>query len=317
VLRRVLPWAVAAAVTGLCCAPAEPVPEPTERGKLCQIPFELCANRVLLPVRIGDSRELKLVLDTGMWFDGVIVYNPDLADSIALENPVEVRVPGAGSGEPSTGLMSESMSFLIGSLPCIGQRVVLLDSRTMAGMTCDGVVGWSLFGHYTVELDYDSMLVRLYEPGAVPADTGWRLVRLAFKDNPIPWVTATVNTRGDEAVDVATYIDFASGDAVELMTKPGAKFELPTGLEKSYLGTGLSGHIFGHKGRVAWFELAGFRFSDVAATFSSEEVRSKQDGADAIIGNGLLCRFNAVFDYSDTSQARLWIRPNRHYDDPF
>lgn len=299
------------------CAPREPQPEPEGRTAFCEVPFELCANRVLLPVRIGDSRELKLVLDTGMWFDGVIVYNPDLVDSIALEDPVEVRVPGAGSGEPSTGRMSESMSFLIGSLPCIGQRVVVLDSRTMAGMTCDGVVGGSLFGHYTVELDYDSMVVRLYEPGAAPADTGWRLVRLAFKDNPIPWVTATVNTRGDEAVDVAIYIDFASGDAVELMTRPGAKFELPGGLEESYLGTGLSGHIFGHKGRVAWFELAGFRFSDVAATFSPEEVRSKQDGADAIIGNGLLCRFNAVFDYSDTSQARLWLRPNRHYDDPF
>jgi hypothetical protein len=317
VLNRLLPWAVAAAVTGLCCAPAEPVAEPTERVRFCQIPFELRANRVLLPVRIGDSRELKLVLDTGMWFDGVIVYNPDLADSIALENPVEVRVPGAGSGEPSTGFMSETMSFLIGNLPCIGQRVVLLNSRTMAGMSCDGVVGWSLFGHYAVELDYDSMVIRLYEPGAVPADTGWQPVELAFKDNSIPWVTATLNTRGDDAVEVSTYIDFASGDAVELMVKPGAKFELPDALEESYLGTGLSGHIFGYKGRVAWFELAGFRFTDVAATFAPEEARSKQDGADAIIGNGLLCRFNAVFDYSDTSRARLWLRPNKLYGDPF
>lgn len=299
------------------CAPKEPMPAPAECVLLCEVPFELRANRVLLPVRVGDSRELKLVLDTGMWFDGVIVYNPDLADSIALVNPVEVRVPGAGSGEPSTGRMSESMSFFIGNLPCIGQRVVLLTSRTMAGMSCDGVVGWSLFGHYTVELDYDSMVIRLYEPGAVPADTGWRRVDLTFKDNQIPWVDAVVNTRGDEAVEVAAYIDFASGDAVELMVKPGARFSLPDSLEEGYLGTGLSGDIHGHRGRVEWFELAGFRFVQVTTSFAPDGARSKQRDADAIIGNGLLCRFNTVFDYSDTSRARLWLRPNRRFRDPF
>ena len=51
--------------------------------------------------------------------------------------------------------------------------------------------------------------------------------------------------------------------------------------------------------------------------FAPTLVRSKQDGADAVIGNGLLCRFNVVFDYADTSQARLWLKPNDAFDDPF
>ncbi|UCG42645.1 MAG: hypothetical protein JSU73_12415 [candidate division WOR-3 bacterium] len=294
-----------------------PCETPAGRADVVELPFRLGRNKVILPVSVEGSRPLDLILDTGMAFDGVLVYNPRLRDSIELTSPMVVQVPGAGDGPPSAALMTDSGSFSCGEWKAENQRVIVLTDPTMLGMPTDGVVGYSLLGHYAVELDYDSMVIRLHEPGWAPADSGWTLVELSFKDNLIPWVDATLNTRGDKAVDVAAYIDFASSDAVEMMVRPGAGFRLPDGLEQAHLGTGLSGDIHGHKGRIAWFELAGFRFNDVAATFAPGEVRSKQKDADAIIGNGLLCRFNVVFDYSDTSQARLWLRPNKLYRDPF
>jgi hypothetical protein len=36
-------------------------------------------------------------------------------------------------------------------------------------------------------------------------------------------------------------------------------------------------------------------------------VRSKQQGADAVVGNGLLSRFDVVFDYA---HQKLHLRPN-------
>lgn len=298
------------------CRPAQPITESSATAVL-ELPFRLRANQTLLPIRVNGSRPLNLILDTGMAFDGVLVYDPSLRDSIELVDQVAVQVPGAGSGPPSVALMSDSGRFSCGGWTRKEQRVIVLQDPTMRGLPSDGVIGWSLFGHYAVELDYDSLVLRLHQPGWQPSDSAWVPVELWFKDNLIPWTTARVNTRGDRAVEVDLYIDFASGDAVELMVKPGAKFELPDSLEEAYLGTGLSGDIHGHRGQVAWIELAGFRFEQVEASLAPEEVRSKQKDADAAIGSGLLSQFNLVFDYSDTSRARLWLRPNARFGDPF
>jgi len=300
------------------CGPVNPR-SATPAGRACvvELPFRLERNKVILPVSVEDSRPLDLILDTGMAFDGVVVFNPRLRDSIELTSPMVVQVPGAGDGPPSAALMTDSGSFSCGDWSVEDQRVIVLTDPTMLGMPSDGVIGFSLLGHYAVELDYDSSVLRLHQPGYVPSDTGWRRVGLWFKDNMIPWTDARVSTRGDTVVDVALYIDFASGEAVELMTKPGMKFELPDGLEESHLGTGLSGDIHGHTGRIAWFELGGCRFEDVAAVVAPDEVRSKQEGADVVIGNGLLKRFDVVFDYADASRAVMWLKPNAHFDDPF
>jgi hypothetical protein len=44
------------------------------------------------------------------------------------------------------------------------------------------------------------------------------------------------------------------------------------------------------------------------------EVRSKQEGADAVIGNNVLRRFDLVYDYA---HAKVHLRPNRSYAEPF
>ncbi len=299
------------------CGPAGSPAAGTAEPGVLEVPFEFSRNRVIVPVSVGGSRPLRLILDTGMAFDGAQVYNPDLADSIELPDAIEVKVPGAGSGEPASGLMTENGSFGSGGWQVDSQRVIVLQDDAMAGLPSDGVVGYSLLGHHALELDFERSVMRLHEPGYAPADPGWVRVELDFRTNLIPWFEGVVNTRGDSAVAVVGYIDFASGDALELIVGPGTRFRLPGGLEQAYLGTGLSGDIHGQKGTVAWFELAGFRFEDVATSFAPEEARSKQGGAEAIIGCGLLSRFDIVFDYADTSRAALWLRPNSRFSDRF
>jgi hypothetical protein len=67
-------------------------------------------------------------------------------------------------------------------------------------------------------------------------------------------------------------------------------------------------------GRVASFTVGSYTLSDVPAAFPHAATRSKQEGADGIIGNQLLRRFNLVFDYdADT----IWIAPNEAFDHAF
>ncbi len=277
------------------------------------IPFDLNRNRIILPVRVGDSPELKIVLDTGMAFEGLLLYDKELTNVIALENAIEVKVPGAGAGLPSTAVMADSVSFHAGQVEFRNQRIIILQDDRMKGMPSDGVTGYSLFGRYTVEVDDDRRMIVLHHPGQFQPRRDVKWVPMTFKDNLIPWVEAAVNIKGERDIPLFLYIDLASGEALELLIKEGMKFELPVDLKATYLGTGLSGDIHGYEGRVASFQFGPFRLRNVKTAFAPGEVRSKQEDADGIIGNDILRRFNVVFDYQG---GRLYLQPNSSFYEP-
>lgn len=297
----------------MSCKPNACTSTPTSAKKL-EIPFKLVRNIIILPVRVNNSREFKVILDTGMHFEGLLLYNKDLKDSITLQNVIEVLVPGAGGDSASTAVMADSMSFFMGTLEFTNQRIIILQNDIMQGFSSEGVTGYSIFGRYIVEVDYDRMIITLHESKKVEVDSSWEWLPLTFKTNNIPWIEAIVNIKGDEDVPVSLYIDLASSDALELLTKENMKFRLPEKLENSYLGTGLSGDIHGQKGRISSLKLGSFYLNDVITAFAPAEIRSKQEDADGIVGNGALRRFNVIFDYKG---ARLYIKPNAHFNESF
>ena len=92
------------------------------------------------------------------------------------------------------------------------------------------------------------------------------------------------------------------------------KVPLPDKLEDAYLGRGLSGDIYGQKGKIHSLKLGSFYLEDVETGFAPAEIRSKQKNADGILGNNALRRFNVIFDYE---RARLYIKPNKYFSEPF
>ncbi|UCF71156.1 MAG: hypothetical protein JSW49_02440 [candidate division WOR-3 bacterium] len=291
----------------------EACPLSSVKDKKIQIPFEIAHNVIILPVRAGNSQTLNIILDTGMHFEGLLLYNIDPEDSVVLKNPVDVQVPGAGADGPAQAAMADSMSFYVGKLECKNQKIILLKGDVMRGMASQGVTGYSLFGKYCVEVDYDRMLITLHEP-SVEADSSWEWLPVTFKANNIPWIEGIVNITGAEEIPLSLYIDLASGDALELLTKDDMKFDLPENLEAAYLGTGLSGDIHGHTGKIASLRLGSFYLKNVTTAFAPAEIRSKQDNADGIVGSNALRRFNIIFDYK---RGRLYLKPNTHFNKPF
>ena len=296
----------------ISCKPNAPENPQREDAKI-EIPFELVRNVILLPVTIGDSREFKIILDTGMPFEGLLLYSKELKDSIALDNTIEVLVPGAGSDSGTTAIMADSMSFHVGQQEFTNQRLIILQTDRMKGFASEGVTGYSLFGNYAVEVDYNRLIITLHKPD-VKVDSSWEWLPLTFKEHKIPWIEATVNINGEEEVLISCYIDLASGDALELLIKENMKFSLPEGLEDAYLGTGLSGDIYGQQGKIHSLKLGSFHLEDVETAFAPAEIRSKLDDADGVIGNNSLRRFNVIFDYEG---ARLYIKPNEYFSEPF
>jgi len=294
--------------------PKAPLVQEQEGDQLPTIPFTLSRNRVIVPVTVNSPRVLNLVLDTGMGFDGILIFRGDLKDSLGLERTFEAKVPGAGGGKPSTAIVADSMTIRTGQLEHTNQRIIVLQRTPIRSRTTDGVIGYSLLGHYALEIDYDEMLLILHQPENFRPDSSWEGIPLTFNRNQLPFLKTSVVIKDEDPIPLNVYIDFAAGEAVELLEREGMKFALPDETEESYLGTGLSGDIHGRVGRIAKLFLGPYELNDVVAAFAPAEIRSKQEGADGILGSDALRRFNIVFDYA---HKRLWIKPNSHFHEPF
>jgi len=274
------------------------------------IPINTQRNRTVLPVKVGDTRTLRILLDTGMSFNGLIIYNNLLADSITLNNPMEIKLSGAGDGEPSTALMDTSSNFSIGDYEFHNQKLLILTNNIYEGYPTDGVLGYSIFGQYAVKIDYDNNCITLHDYNTLDIDSSWASIPIFFKNNTIPWINVSVAIEDEEPVNISTYIDLGAGENIVLLERHNMKFMLPKKLEDYHLGTGLSGDIHGRIGIISKLVIGPFELKRIKAAFVSADVRSKQKNAEGIIGNNSLKYFNLIFDYNN---KKLYLKPNSHY----
>ncbi len=279
------------------------------------IPITVERNRTIIPVQITNSGTLKLVLDSGMPMDGILLYDSGLKDSISGLTFRETKIPGAGAGPPSKGYFADSANFNIGKIKFTNQRIIILDNEKFKGFPSDGVIGYSILGHYATEINYDKNLITLHEFNELQLDDSWNEIPIYFKNNKqIPWVNVSMSTYDEQPVQLSVYIDYASGEAIELLERPDQKFIIPEKTSRVYLGRGLSGDIYGSEGRISRLIIGPHVFNNVKAVFTPANVRSKQKNADGIIANNVLRRFNLVFDYRD---KKLYLKPNSFYEQPF
>lgn len=272
------------------------------------VPFRLVRNKVLVPVRVNGSRPLALILDSGMGMEGVILFRPRLRDSLGAARFHEAVMAGAGGGAPSRSFFADSLPLDIGPVRLSNQRVVVLADSAMALGRADGVIGSSLLGRFAVELDYGRRTMTLHDRAGFRPAPGWTVVPIALGERNLPFleISAVVVPRGP-ALSLLAYVDCASSETIEFLTGPGAKVAAPEGAAEVVLGRGLSGDITGRRATIPRLAIGGHELRDVRAAFTPAAVRSRVEGADAVLANGVLCRFDVIFDYA---RQRLLLRPN-------
>jgi hypothetical protein len=274
------------------------------------IPLVTNGPRDLVTIRVGGVVIPDILLDSGFAFDGVIVYNARYLDSLDLSHAVEVRIPGAGGGEPSKGMMIDPSSFMIGDTELANQKIILLTGDAFKGFPSNGVTGYSIFGHYITEIDRDAGVINLYPPEGGPIDSTWTAIPMYFKENKIPWVDVSVVIRDEPPARLSTYIDFAASDVIVLLERPQMKFSLPDDTVAVFIGRGLSGDVYGKAGTISKLIIGPYELTGVKASVAAERVRERQPGADAVLGCGAFTGFNLIFDYF---HSKLYLKPNSHF----
>ena len=279
-----------------------------------KLSFELDRHKVILPVRINGSRPLRVILDSGMPGEGVVLFKKELGKELNLSASNLYQIRGAGRGEESTAIKVDSQRLAIGESEFLDQPVIILQNDIMSGFPTDGVIGNTIFGRHAVHFDFEKKLITLRESGSFRPDPSWETLAMTFNEHGIPFIQALVSIRGEKEIPLHVYIDIASSEALELLTRPDQKFSLPENLVTRYLGRGLSGDITGQFGRIACLKLGSFVLEDVPTAFPKASVRSRQPDADGIICNDALLRFHVVFDFA---AGKLYLKPNNRFGEPF
>lgn len=281
-------------------------------SKIIEIPFTVERNKVIVPVSAG-GKVLRMILDTGHASDGILIFGSDRADATAFGPEASAVVPGAGAAGGSAARLFEAANFDVGGVAFRGQRAIVLTGDAFKGSPTDGTIGHSLLGHYAVELDFDRGVMTLHDSARCEPRPGWEAIPLSFKDNRIPWIDIAVSASDEPPVRLAAYIDCASSETVELLTRDTDKFRTPAVTRERYLGRGLSGDIYGREGTMTRVRLGSYELTNVLVAIVPAAVRSKQAGADAVVANGLLRRFNVIYDYA---RQKLYIKLNARFAEP-
>jgi len=268
---------------------------------LATIPFEMYFNEIFVQVRVNNSEPMWFVVDSGA--GGWIV---DRAHATRLGLHLEQETAqgtGAGSGTYDVSYVKDVSFILSGfniAVPLIG--VIDLSAHTsQIGREVEGLVGYDFFQKFVVEIDYDSKVIRLFDPSTYHySGVGESIPIMVDQEARNPFLTAEVTVQGAAPQKRKLLIDTGSNDALDdsfVAQSTGPKIEIVGGV-------GLGKEFKFNAGRVSRLKLGGVSFEDIDAGA----------GGVALVGGEILRRFTVIFDFAHT---QMILEPNERLKDAF
>ena len=265
-------------------------PEPTADALVAAIPFEKNANdgRIVIDLAPDGHRPLTMLLDTGATAS---IVTPRYARSLGV-SPRKVRDREV---QRATRLGRDLLFW-----------VDTRRSDTAAPGSFEfGVVGGTFLRNYVVELDFESRIVRFFDPDryAVPErvdDPAVSIVAMKLRANR-PFVELKIRGKPVTVLlDTGLALPVVlSGDASRKVglnleaSAPDGRITIPFG-STELVQAGLE--------RV---ELGGFAMDAVPIAVAEKGLFNQAGPMDAILGTGLLQAFKVRLDYP---RRRIWLQ---------
>ncbi len=276
---------------------------------LTSIPFDMGADgRICLWCKVNQSDSLYFLLDTGA---------SDMVINSTRLDKVEMLFDGSVSNLGTTGsgdiARSSSNDFTLGS---IKHQETPFISIPYPNERFDGVLGLSVLRMYTVEINYDTKMVYLYDKESYTSDNPHRS-KLEFRHS-VPFTRVTIKS-GEKELHPIVEIDTGSDRALDLST-PFVKehslathFNPPYAISTVYGSDGASGNI--NNVYFDSLELGSYTLYKIPGGWSELEFGMlNSQGCDGMMGNNLLKRFNIVLDFKNDY---IYWTPNNYLYTPF
>ncbi len=285
------------------------------------MPFSLVNNMVVLQAEINGT-PLSFLLDTGV--SKTLLFNLKVSDSVRLRNIDTIQFRGLGEGDLINAYKSQGNTFRFGDIvnDDLSLFVItdnLFDLAAKMGIDVHGILGGNLFRYFVVSINYSSRKLTFYNPSAYQKElcNGCESFPLDFY-NDKPYIDVQVVDHRGKEYTAKLLIDSGGGDALWLFPHSSPEIVIPSKNFDDFIGKGLSGDIFGKRGKVAALKIGSFvieetsvSYPDSASIGPTQAIRERN----GTLGAEILKRFHVTLDYPG---RRIILKKNpRNFRAPF
>ncbi|HEX7583793.1 MAG TPA: aspartyl protease family protein [Prolixibacteraceae bacterium] len=291
------------------------------RKKSITISFKSSSNLIIIPVAINNSDTLNFILDTGVKYP--IITELPFVNKLNLNYLQPINVKGLGEGEQLTAYRSGNNTISLNGLVAYDQEIHMIINENfqisqILGIPVHGMIGFNLFKDYVVRIDYETHKITLTKPEFFTYKQRDKdiVLPLIFEQNK-PFVKTSIVTDKNEEVPVKLLVDTGASDAIWLSTNSDSRISLPENHIETFLGRGLSGDLFGKKGRIGAIWVGPLVLYEPIVAFPDNELVDQligQNDRNGTLGAEILRRFYVTMDYPN---KRLILRPNSSLKDKF
>jgi hypothetical protein len=237
---------------------------------------------------------------------------------LQLELGGQLPVSGVGTGPDPVARIVANTDLAVGKVQVDGLSLVYLPLDSIAFFAdfdevyFDGVIGAQFFERFIVEIDYDRQLISFSEPTseagkALRLAGDWREIPLQIESG-VPYLSTQVSTAAGQSVVVKLLVDTGYRGPVSLTPQTHAEIDPPREYF-SLISQGISGDVESRVGPSGALGRGDFQLGNVPLHYSMAGGED-DNGANGLLGNEVLSRFNLVFDYPG---ERLFVIPNQRY----
>lgn len=275
--------------------------------------IQLTGGIILLRATVDSTNDsLTFILDTG---SGGISFDSATVDQLKFKSiPTKRIVRGiAGMREVSFSythtlhlpkLSVDSLDFHINDYSIL---------TSVYGIKIDGIIGYSFFKRFIVQIDNDKQLINVFSPGTFKYPRGGYLMHPQF--TPLP--TNDLLVLDSKAIKSRFILDTGAGlcmllseDFVNdssLISKKRKRYETQT--------QGIGGKKQMSFSIINSVHIGPYKFRKVPVYIFSDDFNvTSYPLYSGVIGNDLLRRFNLILNYPDMT---IHLKPNNHFIDSF
>ena len=244
-----------------------------------------------------DRHSAPAPVDTGA---GACVIDTTVGKKLGLQTSGHKEGTGAGKGTYAVTFAKNVTFNLQGiDLPVESSYVIDLSGQPeVIGREIAGILGYSFFERFVVEIDYEAAVLTLRDPKTFHYAGAGEAIPVVLVKNT-PHVRAKIAVRTRPAEERELLVDSGSEDALDddLLAQSPKRLEIVGGV-------GLGKEFRTILGRADSLQMGTFILNNpFGAT-----------GGVALIGTEVLRRFDVIFDYS---HSQMILEPNTHFSGPF
>ncbi|MCS3529660.1 PDZ domain-containing protein [Chryseobacterium sp. JUb7] len=283
------------------------------------IPFKLINNLIFIPININGVN-LTFLLDTGV--AETLLFSLENQE-VKLSEVEKIKFSGLGGDLSIDGFKSDNNIGKIGDHMINNSMSIFLilnqefNISSHVGIPVNGVIGYHLFKNHPISIDYSSKKITVYNDREL-----FKRKTRKFEELPVsiekskPYLYTDVEMT-NEKKSSKLLIDLGNSDPIWLFPALIKDFVYNRPNIEDFLGRGFNGDIYGKRSRIHNFYIGNFKFEKPLTAmpdeFSIQHVHLVEDRKGSV-GGEIMRRFTVVFDYPN---EKLYLRPNRNFDDPF